>query len=217
MGAALELAELRAKIRALEGGASVRRLRPATGIGWFDELLGGLPRPGIVELSGPEGSGRARAALLLAARHTARGEPVVWVDPLRRLFPPGALGLGVDLDHLLVVRPVEDGSAPWAWAAEQLLRSGCFPLVVLDLPPLRGMRRAAAHGFARAVEHGGCTLVAITGRQVRELPADVRLSTGAGQVTVVRDRGRDPLVFGRTSAALPVLPAAAEPFPDPAG
>jgi hypothetical protein len=212
MGAAQDLTALRAQIRALEGGASVRRLRPSTGVELFDELLGGLPRPGIVELSGPEGSGRCRAALLLVARHTARGEPVAWIDPLRRFFPPGALGFGVVLEQLLVVRPVEDGSAPWAWAAEQLLRSGCFPLVVLDLPPIRGVRRALAHGFARAVEHGGCTLVTITSRQVRELPADVRLSTGGGRVTVVRDRGRDPLVFARNGASLPPAPLAAEPF-----
>jgi hypothetical protein len=210
MGAAPDLAALRARIRALEGGAAVRRLRPATGIGPIDQLLGGLPRPGIVELSGPDGSGRARAALSLVARHTARGEAVAWIDPLRRLFPPGAQGLGVHLDHLLVVRPVEDGSAPWAWATEQVLRAGCFPLVVLDLPPLRGLRRAAAHGFARAAEHGGCTLVVIAPRQVRELPADVRLATGAGRLSVVRDRGREG--GGPTGASLPGWPAAADPF-----
>lgn len=209
MGAALDLAALRARIRELEGGAVVRRLRPVTGVGAFDALLGGLPRPGVVELSGPEGSGRARSALALAARHTARGEAVAWVDPLRRLFPPGAQGLGVHLDHLLVVRPVEDGSAPWAWATEQLLRSGCFPLVVLEWPPVRGLRRAAAHGFARAVEHGGCTLVVITARPVRELPADVRLATGDGRLTVVRDRGR---AGERAWAPLPSAPPDADPF-----
>ncbi len=212
MGAALDLSALRAQIRALEGGAAVRRRRLSTGVSAFDTLLGGLPRPGIVELSGPEGSGRARAALLLAARHTARGEPVAWVDPLRRLFPPGARGLGVNLDHLLVVRPVEDGSAPWAWATEQILRSACFPLVVLDLPPSRGLRRAAAHGFARAAEHGGCTLLAIASRPSRELPADVRLAAGGGRLTVVRDRGGDARGPASGGIAAPPLPADADPF-----
>lgn len=211
MGAAPDLTALRARIRALEGGAAIRRLRPETGIDALDALIGGLPRPGILELSGPEGSGRARTALALAARHTRRGEPVAWVDPERRLFPPAAAGLGVALDRLLVVRPAEDGSAPWAWATEQLLRSGCFPLVVLDWPPVRGVRRAAAHGLARAAEHGGCTLVVLSSRPVRELPADVRLASGDGALVVVRDRGRTP---ERPAAPVPALLPAADPFGD---
>lgn len=211
MGAAPDLAALRAKIRALEGGVAVRRLRPTSGVPGVDALLGGLPRPGIVELSGPEGSGRTRTALALAARPTRRGEPVAWVDPHRRLYPPAAAALGVALEHLLVVRPAEDGSAPWAWATEQLVRSGNFSLVVLDWPVVRGLRRAAAHGFARAAEHGGCTLVVLAPRQVRELPADVRLACGAGELAVVRDRGREP--GGPVAAPLPALPAGAGPFP----
>ncbi|MEQ1506004.1 MAG: recombinase RecA, partial [Myxococcota bacterium] len=153
MASSAALDALRVRIRALEGGTSVRRRRVASGVGPLDVLIGGLPEPGIVELAGPDGSGRVRLALGIAAAWTRAGRSVAWVDPARRLYPPACADLGVGLERLLIVRPTEDGSAPWAWATEQLLRSGCFPLVVIDHPDGGGHRRALAHGWARAAEH----------------------------------------------------------------
>jgi RecA/RadA recombinase len=191
MSAALDA--LREQIRILEGhgghDALVRR-RVASGVSAVDALLGGLPSPGIVELSGPEGSGRTRVAAGIAAALTRVGRPVAWVDARARLYPPALADLGVVLGRMLIVRPPEDGGAPWAWATEQLLRSGVFPLVVVDFPERTGVRRALAHGWARAAERGGSTGLVIAGRPVRELPTDVRVAVGGPrrELVVVRDR-----------------------------
>lgn len=208
MGSAAALDALRARIRALEGGPRVQRRRVACGVEALDEVLGGLVEPGIVEICGPDGAGRTRLALALAARVTCARRAVAWVDPRSRLYPPAAHDHGVVLERLLVVRPPEDGSSPWAWATEQLLRSGCFSLVVVELPPRQGSRRALSHTWARAAEHGSCTAVVLSERPTRELPADVRLSVGSGRLFVVRDRTRVP----GGSAALPDRPRRANPW-----
>lgn len=201
---------LREQIRILEGGAAVARRRAASGVEALDVLLGGLPVPGLVELSGPEGSGRARVAGALAAAITRVGRPVAWIDPRSRLYPPGLAGLGVRLEQLLVVRPPEDGTAPWAWAAEQLLRSGNFPLVVIDFPDRSGVKRALAHGWARAAERGGATGVVLAARPVRELPADVRLAVLPTEQQLVAVRDRSGASGG--TVALPPWPEAARPW-----
>ena len=102
-----------------------------------------------------------------------------WVDPHGRLYPPAAADHGVPLERLLVVRPPDDGAGAWAWATEQLLRSGCFPLVVLDHPaPPKTPQRALSQGLSRAAEHGGSLLLVVSARPVKALPADVRLGVG---------------------------------------
>lgn len=202
------LDELRAKIRAIEGGPSVRRRRVASGVRALDEATGGLPSPGIVELIGPEGAGRCRIALALLAAHTRLGRWVAWVDPGGRLYPPAAADHGVDLGRLLVVRPREDGSSPWVWATEQLLRSARFPVVVVDLPERLGSRRALAHGWARAAEQGGAIAVVVTQRSIKEIPADLRVSVGGERFVVLRDRGG---VCAGQDRPLPPWPGAADP------
>ncbi len=209
MATAAALDALRARIRALEGGPRIQRRRVRSGVDELDAALGGLPEPGIVEICGAEGCGRARLALALAARVTRAGRAVAWVDPRARLYPPAAHDHGVALERLLIVRPPEDGSAPWAWATEQLLRSGCFSLVVVELPPRDGSRRALSHTWARAAEHGHCTALVLSDRPTRELPADVRLSVGGDRLYVTRDRAGGPP--GGT-ASLPPRPRAADPW-----
>ncbi len=208
MGDPAALDVLRARIRALEGGGAVRRRRAPCGVEPLDEACGGLPLPGIVEISGAEGSGRTRTALAVAARLTAAGRLVAWIDPACRLYPPAAADQGVELSRLLVVRPPEDGSSPWAWVTEQVARSGCFPLVVVDLPERAGSRRALSHGWARAVEQGHSTLLVVARRPTRELPADVRLAAGAGKLVVLRDRSGQL----HQEVSLPELPRASDPF-----
>jgi hypothetical protein len=180
---------LREQIRLLEGGPAVCRRRVPCGVQTLDALVGGLPKPGILELHGPLGAGRTRlAASILAAVMGPHGLGV-WVDPARSLYPPALAQYGVDLARLLVVCPPADGLQQEHWATEQLLRSGCFPVVVVSLLPRRGSRRSASHQWARAAEHGGSTAVVISERPVRELPAEVRLCVGEDGVRVARDRG----------------------------
>lgn len=180
---------LRAKIRTIEGGPRVERRRVPTGVHAVDSVLEGLPQPGIVEISGPLGAGRVRWVLPLLREAMRSGQPVAWVDPMQRLYPPALEG--IPLEQLLVVRPPEDGSAPWVWATDQLLRSGCFERVVVDLPPRNGSRRSAAHRWARSAEWGCSTALVLSERPTRELPADVRISVGSDRWFVVRDRGRE--------------------------
>lgn len=207
MGSAA-LDALRERIRVLEGGAAVRRRRVRSGVEALDELLGGLPAPGIVELSGPEGSGRARLAAAVIAGLTRVGRLAAWVDPRSRLYPPALADLGVKLERLLIVRAPGE-AAPWIWAAEQILRSGNFPVVVVDFPERVGVRRALAHGWSRAAEHGGCTAIVLASRPVRELQADVRIAVGTGELVTLRDRGGST----RAPTPLPPWPAGASPFP----
>jgi recombination protein RecA len=204
----VSLETLRAQIRALEGGARVQRRRVSSGVQAFDELVQGLPCPGIVELCGPDGSGRTRLALELVATATRSRRSVAWVDPLRQLYPPAAAALGVDLDRLLIVRPSADGSHPEIWATEQLLRSGCFSLVVSHLPEQRGARRFGGHQWARAAERGQCTALVLGARPQRDVPAEVRLQTGGGRVAVLRDRGGRP----GSSLDLPSYAPATDPW-----
>ena len=190
MAATAQLEALRARIRALEGGAPVRRRREPSGVEVIDAILGGLPRPGVVEICGALGSGRVQVAGALLAQATRQRRAVAWVDPLRRLYPPALADLGVGLEQLLIVRPPEDGSQPWLWAGEQLLRSGCFELVVVDRPGAQGLpRRPIGSRWARAAEHGGSTALVLGERPARQLAADVRLAVGRGEVVAVRDRG----------------------------
>ncbi|MBT3222954.1 MAG: recombinase RecA, partial [Proteobacteria bacterium] len=118
------LAALRERIRVLEDRGQVQKRRVASGVDLVDQLVQGLPQPGILELSGPSGSGCTRLALQLAAAAIAQGvgRMAAWVDWQRTLFPPALTLFGVDLASLLIIRPPTDQGT---WAAEQLLRSGC--------------------------------------------------------------------------------------------
>ena len=209
MAEAVSLEALRAQIRAIEGSPRVHRTRVSVGVDAVDALVGGLPRPGLVELCGAPGTGGARLAAQIAAAQTRQRLSVAWVDPMQHLYPPALADLGVDLARLLVVRPPGDGTAPEGWATEQLLRSGCFSLVVTDLPPLsRGRRRPGGHAWARAAEQGQCTALLLSERPERDVPAELRLQLGGEQVSVLRDRsGRS----GRRQP-LPVPPVAANPW-----
>lgn len=169
-----------------------------SGVAWLDTLARGLPRPGLVELAGVPGSGRMRAALALAAAEPA----TAWVDCERLLYPPAALAHGVDLAAQLWIQPTADRCI---WAAEQVLRSGCFALVIVVEPPALG--RAGAR-WVHAAEAGACTGLVLSSRPQRSLPADLRLQAHRGELTVARDRGGQ---LGGRSAA-PAWPEGMEPL-----
>jgi len=203
-----DLDALRAKIHEIEGRPLVVRRRFPTGVPAFDELSGGLPRPGVVELSGREGAGSVRAVLAVLAAATRERQPVAWVDPLQRLHPPAVGDHGVVLERLLVVRPVEDGQSPWLWAAEQLLRSGCFRWVVVDWPGSPHAPRSTLQRWARAAETGDCTALVIAPRPTQGLPADLRFAARDGELVLLRDRTG----AAGSSAPLPDPPPRADPW-----
>ncbi len=103
------------------------------------------PRFALVELAGRlvELSADAAPASLTIAMGLVRdaqteGEPVAWLQSAESTFyPPDAAASGIDLEALVVVRITATGERPLglqlATAAERLLRSGAFGLVVLDL------------------------------------------------------------------------------------
>ena len=200
--AVLSLDALRARIREIEG-SHVEVRRAPSGLEELDELIGGLPSPGLVEVHGSMGSGRTRLALAVAAARTRRGQRVAWIDFGSMLYPPAVRQHGVDLRSLLVLRPPPDRST---WAAEQVIRSGCFSLVVLGEVEVA---RWSGQRWSLAAEQGGCTVLALSERACRSLPASVRLHTSGCEVSVLRDRGG-----GRVGRAqrLPSWPPSGDPW-----
>ncbi len=94
-------------------------------------------QPGrVVELSGSSASGghaRTSTAVAILRRIQREGETAAWIQPTGgALFPPDLHDAGIDLDALVVVH-IDNGITGLCKAAELLLRSGAFGLVVVDL------------------------------------------------------------------------------------
>ena len=92
--------------------------------------IGGIPRGRIIELYGPESSGKTTVALHCAAETQKLGETVAFIDVEHALDPSYAKKLGVDIDELLVSQP--DSGEQALEIAEVLARSGSVGLIVLD-------------------------------------------------------------------------------------
>lgn len=74
--------------------------------------IGGLPRGRIVEIFGPESSGKTTVALHVIAEAQKQGGVAAFIDAEHALDPAYAKNLGVDLDNLLVSQP-DAGERPW--------------------------------------------------------------------------------------------------------
>ncbi len=92
--------------------------------------IGGVPRGRIVEIYGPESSGKTTVALHIAAEAQKAGGTVAFIDAEHALDPVYAADLGVDVDNLLVSQP--DYGEQALEITEQLVRSGAIDLVVVD-------------------------------------------------------------------------------------
>ena len=92
--------------------------------------IGGVPRGRIVEIYGPESSGKTTVALQIVAEAQKLGGEVAFVDVEHALDPVYARALGVDIDNMLVSQP--DSGEQALEIAEALVRSGALDVIVLD-------------------------------------------------------------------------------------
>ncbi len=92
--------------------------------------IGGLPRGRVVEIYGPESSGKTTVALHAVANAQAAGGIVAFIDAEHALDPDYAKALGVDTDALLVSQP--DSGEQALEIADMLVRSGALSLIVID-------------------------------------------------------------------------------------
>ena len=92
--------------------------------------IGGVPRGRIVELYGPESSGKTTVALHIIAEAQKQGGEVAFVDVEHALDPKYAAAVGVNVDDLLVSQPNSGEEA--LEIMEALVRSGAIDVVVLD-------------------------------------------------------------------------------------
>src|SRR3954463_12766503 len=92
--------------------------------------IGGLPRGRVVELYGPESSGKTSLALHAVANAQAAGGIAAFIDAEHALDPEYAKKLGVDTDALLVSQP--DTGEQALEIADMLIRSGALDILVVD-------------------------------------------------------------------------------------
>ena len=92
--------------------------------------IGGLPRGRIVEIYGPESSGKTTLTLHAIANVQRAGGIAAFIDAEHALDPDYAQKLGVDIDQLLVSQP--DTGEQALEIADMLVRSGSIDLVVID-------------------------------------------------------------------------------------
>jgi recombination protein RecA len=92
--------------------------------------VGGIPRGRIVEVFGPEGSGKTTVCLHIIAEAQERGGIAAFIDAEHALDPTYARALGVNIDELLVSQP--DSGEQALEIADLLVRSGALDLIVVD-------------------------------------------------------------------------------------
>lgn len=103
-----------------------------TGIYSLDKALGigGIPRGRIVEIYGPEATGKSTICLHLAAECQKQGGLVAYLDMEHSLHPEYAQNLGVNLDDMFVSQPQSGDDC--LEIADRLVRSGEFSLIIID-------------------------------------------------------------------------------------
>ncbi len=92
--------------------------------------IGGLPRGRVLEIYGPESSGKTTLALHAIAEAQRRGGTCAFIDAEHALDPIYARKLGVDVDNLLLSQP--DGGEQALEICDTLVRSGAVDIVVID-------------------------------------------------------------------------------------
>ncbi len=135
------LATAMAQIERTYGKGSIMRLGENTGV-VVDSIptgslsldialgIGGVPKGRIIEVYGPESSGKTTLALHIVAEAQKRGGEVAFIDAEHALDPSYARALGVDIDSMLISQP--DTGEQGLEICEALVRSGAIDVVVVD-------------------------------------------------------------------------------------
>jgi recombination protein RecA len=113
-------------------GAAIKVPAIPTGSIAFDLALGigGFPRGRVVEVFGPEATGKTTLALHVIAEAQKRGGQAAFIDAEHALDPRYAASVGVDVDNLLISQP--DYGEQGLEIAEVLVRSGAVDVIVVD-------------------------------------------------------------------------------------
>jgi len=93
-------------------------------------MIGGVPRGRVVEIYGPEASGKTTLALQIIARAQKTGGTAAFIDAEHALDPVYAEALGINLEEMLLSQP--DSGEQGLNIAEALIRSGDFTVIVID-------------------------------------------------------------------------------------
>ncbi|MEH2937555.1 recombinase RecA [Lawsonibacter sp. JLR.KK007] len=135
------LATAMAQIERAYGKGSIMRLGENTGV-VVDSIptgslsldialgIGGVPKGRIIEVYGPESSGKTTLALHIVAEAQKRGGEVAFIDAEHALDPSYARALGVDIDSMLISQP--DTGEQGLEICEALVRSGALDVIVVD-------------------------------------------------------------------------------------
>jgi recombination protein RecA len=129
--------------------------------------VGGLPRGRIVEIYGPEASGKTTLALSVIAEAQKRGGQCAFVDAEHALDPTRAEIIGVDIDNLLMSQP--DTGEQALEITETLIRSGALDVIVVD----------SVAALVPRAELEGEMGDAVMGMQARLMSQALRKLTGA--------------------------------------
>lgn len=92
--------------------------------------IGGLPRGRVIEIFGPESSGKTTLALSVVAQAQKRGGNAAFIDAEHALDPEYAKRIGVDLDNLLISQP--DNGEQALEICETLVRSNALDVIIID-------------------------------------------------------------------------------------
>ena len=95
--------------------------------------VGGLPRGRVIEIYGPESSGKTTLTLQVIAEMQKLGGSAAFIDAENALDPQYAQKLGVNIDELLISQP--DTGEQALEIADMLVRSGAVDVIVVDLSP----------------------------------------------------------------------------------
>lgn len=131
-----------AQIEKTHGKGSIMRLGDQTGIGQVEAYptgcidldialgIGGIPKGRIVEIFGPESSGKTTVTLHMIAEVQKRGGIAAFIDAEHALDPTYAKRIGVDTDELIVSQP--DNGEQALEITEGLVRSNAVDIIVID-------------------------------------------------------------------------------------